>query len=421
MTAPRTFSYRALRLVLEAGQMTDEALKESRLSELATRDRAFVRALLMAVLRDYGRLEKILRPMLKDPNKMPPEVWAMLLLGTAQLLVLKTPPHAAVNETIELAVRENMGGFKGLLNAVLRRVDRDGRKLFEQTSVTQNFPSWLLKSWEVYPDRDAWLPILTTEPALDITAPKNIDDIALKLNAEKISAQTLRLQNAGEVTRLEGYTDGAWWVQDVAAAQPVQMLGDITGKTVLDLCAAPGGKTMQLIAGGAQVIAVDSSAQRLGKLQENLSRTKMQADVQCADVLNFTPALKQQSGSADNNALKQQSGSAEYDIIVLDAPCTATGTIRRHPEILIHKRQNDTQRLAALQSQMLTRAKDWVKPGGQLLYCTCSLQPEEGEAQIEKFLATNSEFKLSEQKRILPNQFPGGNDGFFMALLNKAA
>lgn len=401
MTAPRTFSYRALRLVLEAGQMTDEALKESRLSELATRDRAFVRALLMVVLRDYGRLEKLLRPMLKDPNKMPPEVWAMLLLGTAQLLVLKTPPHAAVNETIELAVRENMGGFKGLLNAVLRRVDRDGRKLFEQTPATQNFPSWLLKSWEVYPDRDAWLPILTAEPALDITAPNNTDDWAKKLNAEKISAQTLRLQNAGEVTRLEGYTDGAWWVQDVAAAQPVQMLGDITGKNILDLCAAPGGKTMQLIAGGADVTAVDSSAQRLEKLRENLSRIKMQADVQCADVLHYEP-------------------KKEFDMIVLDAPCTATGTIRRHPEILIHKLQNDTARLAALQSQMLVRAADWVKPGGQLLYCTCSLQPEEGEQQVEKFIAAHSEFKLAEQKRILPNQFPGGNDGFFMALMNKA-
>lgn len=402
MTAPRTLAYRALRLVLEAGQMTDEALKESRLAELATRDRAFVRVLLMAVLRDYGRLEKLLKPMLKDPNKMPPEIWAMLLLGTAQLLILKTPPHAAVNETIELAVRENMGGFKGLLNAILRRVDRDGRKLFEQIPPTQNFPAWLLKSWEIYPDRDAWLPVLATEPPLDITVKNDAEYWAQKLGGEKITPQTVRILEAGEVTKLPGYDDGAWWVQDAAAAQPVQMLGDITAKTVLDLCAAPGGKTMQLLARGAHVTALDSSAQRLEKLKENLTRTKMQAEIKCADVMQFTP-------------------SEQYDAVVLDAPCTATGTIRRHPEILIHKQQNDTNRLAALQFQMLTRIKDWVKSGGQLLYCVCSLQPEEGEKQIEKFLAANPEFSLSEQKRILPNAYPGGADGFFMAVLHKQA
>lgn len=400
MTAPRTFAYRALRLVLEAGQMTDEALKESRLSEIAPRDRGFVHVLLMAVLRDYGRLEKLLRPMLKDPDKMPPEIWAMLLLGAAQLLILKTPPHAAVNETIELAVRENMGGFKGLLNAVLRRVDRDGRKLFEQIAPARNFPAWLLKSWEIYTDRDAWLDILLAEPALDVTVKNDADGWAQKLGGEKIAPHTVRIAEAGEVSKLAGYDEGAWWAQDVAAAQPVAMLGDIAGRTVLDLCAAPGGKTMQLLAGGAHVTALDSSAQRLEKLKENLTRTKMQAEIQCADVMQFTPAEK-------------------YDVVVLDAPCTATGTIRRHPEILIHKQQNDTNRLAALQLQMLMRASGWVKPGGRLLYCVCSLQREEGEAQIEKFLAANSDYQLGGQKRILPNAFTGGADGFFMAVLSK--
>jgi 16S rRNA (cytosine967-C5)-methyltransferase len=398
MTAPRTLAYRALRQVLEAGQHTDEALKEARLAELATRDRAFVRVLLMAVLRDYGRLKKLLLPMLKSPDDLPPEIWAMLILGAAQLLVLKTPPHAAVNETISLATRENLVGFKGLLNAVLRKVDRDGRAAFEKIPVTENFPLWLRIAWKCYPDRANWIDILMQEPPLDVTVPHDIDAWAERLGGKKITPQTLRLNESGEVKKLSGYADGAWWVQDVAAAMPVALLGDVTAKTALDLCAAPGGKTLQLLAGGAHVTAVDSSAQRLMKLKENLMRMKYTAEIQCADVLRYDP-------------------EKQFDIVLLDAPCTATGTIRRHPEILIHKAQDDTNRLATLQSQMLERAVAWVKPGGQLLYCVCSLQPEEGERQIEKFLAVQKDFALTTEKRILPDTFLGGADGFYMAQL----
>ena len=400
MTAARLMAYRALRQVLEAGQMTDEALLESRLATLAPRDRGFVRALLMATLRDYGRLKKLLLPWLKTPESVPPEIWAMLILGAAQLLVLKTAPHAAVNETLELAVKENMGGLKGLLNAVLRRADRDGRAVFEKMPRTENIPAWLRESWKNYPGHEKWPEILLAEPPLDISVPGDAAAWAEKLGGIAITPQTVRLEKSTDVTKLPGYDSGVWWVQDVAAAMPVAMLSDISGLSVLDLCAAPGGKTMQLLAGGANVTAVDSSAQRLLKLQQNLTRMKFTANVQCADVMRFDPA-------------------EPFDIVLLDAPCTATGTIRRHPEILIHRMPDDVNRLAALQSQMLDRAATWVRPGGRLLYCVCSLQPEEGERQIQSFLQSDNDFLLAEQKRILPDTFPGGADGFFAAILQK--
>jgi 16S rRNA (cytosine967-C5)-methyltransferase len=403
MTAPRTFAYRALRQVLEAGQMTDEALNESRLAALPTRDRGFVRTLLMAALRDYGRIKKLLWPWLKSPEAMPPEVWAMLVLGAAQLLVLKTPPHAAVNETLELAVREGMGGFKGLLNAILRRIDREGHAAFDKIPLTENYPLWLRNSWKDFQGSEKWYEILSAEPPLDITVPSDISEWAEKLGGEVITPQTVRIAKSGDVTKLPGFDDGAWWVQDVAAAMPVAMLGDIKDLDVLDLCAAPGGKTMQLLAGGANVTAVDSSAQRIISLNENLRRMKMTATVQAADVMRYEPA-------------------AQFDVVLLDAPCSATGTLRRHPEILLHRRAEDITRLAALQAQMLARGADWVKPGGRLLYAVCSLQPPEGEAQIEKFLAEHQNFTANgNHLRITPTQFAGGADGFFAAVLVKAA
>lgn len=415
MTAPRTLAYRALRSVIEAGQMTDDALTESRLSALATRDRGFVCTLLMAVLRDCGRLKKLLYPWLKTPEKMPPEVWALLLLGAAQLLVLKTPPHAAVNETLELAVRENMGGFKGLLNALLRRIDREGRTAFEKIPLGENYPAWLRASWKMFPDYQTWFDVWATEPPLDITAPQDAASWAEKLGGTLITPQTFRVEKSGDVTKLLGFDNGAWWVQDVAAALPVSLLGDLRGKDVLDLCAAPGGKTMQLIAGGAAVTAVDSSSPRLALLNENLQRMKFSATVQAADVMHYEPLQA-------------------YDVVVLDAPCSATGTLRRHPELALHRRAEDVARLASLQSQMLSRAAGWVKPGGRLLYAVCSLQPPEGEAQIQTFLSAHPEFSIlpaalpyspqcvtaEGMLRVLPTHFAGGADGFFAAVLAKA-
>lgn len=400
--------------------MTDEALVESRLGTLAPRDRAFVRTLLMAALRDYGRLKKLLLPWLKNPETVPPEIWAMLMLGAAQLLILKTPPHAAVNETLELAVRENMPGFKGLLNAVLRRVDRDGRTAFAKIPATENFPAWLWDSWKNYPARDTWPEILLSEPPLDITIPP--DGAAVwpeKLDGALITPQTVRIPQSTDVTKLPGYAEGAWWVQDAAAALPVALLGDVAGLDILDLCAAPGGKTMQLCAGGARVTAVDSSAPRLMRLKENLSRMKFTADVQCADVMRFEPP---------------ENISSKFDIVVLDAPCTATGTLRRHPEILLHRQMEDVGRLAGLQQQMLDRAAAWVKPGGRLLYCACSLQPQEGEHHPAKFLSLRPEFKLTTLSlpqapqcvtptgtlRVLPHHFAGGADGFFAVMFERA-
>ena len=258
------------------------------------------------------------------------------------------------------------------------------------------------------------------DPVLDLTVKSDVEGWAKKLGGVMMGPSTVRLDKIGDITALEGFNEGEWWVQDVAASLPVHILGDVKGKRVLDLCAAPGGKSMQLAAKGAIVTAVDKSEGRLVRVAANLKRTKLTVDVHCSDALEFEPK------------------EGDYDIVLLDAPCSATGTFRRHPDVLYNRSPKDVANLVRLQDKLLVRAANHLRPGGQLLYCTCSLQTEEGAPRITKFLQLLPDFRLIPILPISDLSLPetafsggflrsipyffdekGGMDGFFIALLER--
>jgi 16S rRNA (cytosine967-C5)-methyltransferase len=364
--------------VLGEGRPLDDALAESPdLAALEPRDRAFVRVLVATTLRRLGQIDGLVDHCLDRPLKAKQaQVRNLLRLGACQLLFLDTPAHAAVDSTVALAQGTALGGYRGLVNAVLRRLAREGKAIRDgQDPATLNTPAWLWHSWRAnYGEATARRIALAhlKDPPLDLTVKAAPDLWAERLGAERLPTNSLRLPpGAGEVARLEGYGAGAWWVQDAAAALPARLLGELAGRSVIDLCAAPGGKTAQLAAGGAQVTAVERDGKRLGRLRENLDRLGLVADGICADAATWQP-------------------SEPADAVLLDAPCSATGTLRRHPDIALLKRAKDLRSLAALQDRLLTAAVQMVRPGGLLVYATCSLQPEEGPQRIAALLATGA-------------------------------
>jgi 16S rRNA (cytosine967-C5)-methyltransferase len=395
------------------------------LNALAARDRAFARLLVATTLRRLGQIDGILRSCLERP--LPPRARAiqhLLRLGVCQLLFVGTPAHAAVDATVGLvAVRGGEAGYKGLVNAVLRRVDRERATLLaEPNDVAPNAPTWLWRSWvDAYGKRTARAiaEAHLAEPPLDLTVREDLDGWSERLGARVLPTGTLRLSGDGPIEALPGYGEGAWWVQDAGAALPARLLGDVAGLQVIDLCAAPGGKTAQLAAMGADVVAVDRSAVRLGRLAENLRRLRLGARAVAADAVQWRP-------------------ESPADAVLLDAPCTSSGTLRRHPDVPWLKRPADLPRLADLQDQLLAAAVDDVKPGGFIVYCTCSLQPEEGPQRIAALIAGGApveripiapaevgwraEFISPEgDLRTLPCHWAdlGGLDGFYAARLRR--
>ena len=305
----------------------------------------------------------------------------------------------------------------GLINAVLNKISKQGAG---KSTALDNLPEWLQDNWAQAYGKAAVSAIAQVqmyEPPLDITVKNNPQLWAKTLGAKVILDNSIRCES-GNVGAMEGYEEGQWWVQDVAAMLPVTMLGDVSGKTVLDLCAAPGGKSAQLAAGGALVTSVDRSPRRLQRMRENMQRLKLSCEIVQADLLEWQP-------------------DTLFDAILLDAPCSATGTIRRHPDLLLHKNMADIAQLCEIQSDILQRATTWLKPGGIMVYCVCSLQPEEGEMQIDRFLKDNARWKVAQVKwpeampaqwvnmqgclRTLPSYLSedGGMDGFFAAPLQK--
>lgn len=376
---------------LVAGVLLDQRPFEQVLADLADRpraaaleprDRAFARVLATTVLRRQGELECVLNAFLERPlPKEAGRVWVILLTGAAQLICLGTPPHAAVDMAVDATRRERGGArFASLANAVLRRVAKQGAALLQAKDRTAlNIPDWLRQRWhQAYGEAAARriAEASLNEPALDITLKPDADPQiwAERLQGRLLPTGSIRLKSQGRVEDLLGYADGVWWVQDAAAALVARAAGPVAGKTVADLCAAPGGKTAGLAATGAAVTAVDISPKRLDRLRTNLHRLGLPADVVAADITRWSP-------------------DRTFDIVVLDAPCTATGTIRRHPDILRLKRPDDVNRMADLQRTLLANASGLVRPGGLLVYSTCSLEPEEGEHQIAAFLDAHSEYR----------------------------
>jgi 16S rRNA (cytosine967-C5)-methyltransferase len=360
--------------VLRRRRPLDDAIDEARdLPALSARDRAFARLLVATVLRRLGQIDALIAHCLTTP--LPPRaaiVHDMLRLGVAQLLFLRTPAHAAVATTVDLADARGFTSHKGLVNAVLRRLSTDGQPLVErQDAARLNTPRWLWDAWSrAYGEADARATALMhlREAPLDITVREDAAGWAERLEAMVLPTGSLRRTAGGAIANLAGYGEGGWWVQDAAAAIPARLFGDIAGKRVFDLCAAPGGKTAQLAAAGAVVTALDRSPRRLARMTANLTRLALPVEAVCADATTWRPERKAEG-------------------VLLDAPCTATGAIRRHPDVPHLKTPDDVARLAAVQERLLAAAVDLLEPGGTLIYCTCSLEPEEGPVQVARLLA----------------------------------
>ena len=388
-------------------------------SKLDARDRAFARRLAMTVLRRLGPIDRALDARLAKPP--PPMVHDLLRLGVAQLHYMNVPAFAAVNATLDLAQSDKTARpFKGLINAVLRRLSEAGPA---PDSADDAIPSWLLARWRAAygAQADAVALTIAAEPSTDLSL-KNAADAAVlapALEALVLDGPSLRVGLRGEIATWPGFADGAWWVQDAAAAVPARLLDVRGGMTALDMCAAPGGKTMQLAAAGAAVTALDRSASRLKRVEENLARVGLNAEIVAADGADW------------------KDGRA-FDAVLLDAPCSATGTLRRHPETVWLARPGDLAPLVQAQRRLLAAAARRTAVGGRLVYCVCSLEPEEGEAQIAPFLAAHPEFELAPiaageggapaasitpegTLHILPTHLDGGLDGFFAARFRRKA
>src|SRR5580704_8410026 len=383
----RRFAADILDGVLHRNRPLDELLDAPAhpgLAALADRDRALVRHLVATVLRRLGTLRHILGLFLE--RGLPadaPRAETALLIGVAQILWLEVPDHAAVDLSVRLVHADRRAArYGGLVNAVLRRVARDGAQHLAGVDTTLlDTPNWLMSRWTATYGTAMARAIAAAhaqEPPLDLTVKNDPSHWAAVLGGRVLPTGTVRTLVHGPVSGLPGYLDGAWWVQDAAAALPARLFGDVKGKTIADLCAAPGGKTAQLAAAGARVVAVDRAESRLDRVRINLNRLGLAAEIVAADILTADPA---------------QWPMQEFDGILLDAPCSSTGTIRRHPDIPWRKQPDDIATLAALQRGLLARAAELVKPGGLLVYCTCSLEPEEGVEIVTDFLARDPRFR----------------------------
>jgi 16S rRNA (cytosine967-C5)-methyltransferase len=426
-TKTRLFAARAVQLVLRDKIMLENAFElQPGYNDLDPRDRAFARAIAATVFRRSGQIKAVLKPFVR--KKPTARVQAVLQTAVAQIVFMDVPPHAAVGETVEvLKSRKTTQGFANFANAVLRKVVEEGKRTAAATPPKANIPGWIRGEWERSYGKIPMTKIavqLIKDPGLDLSVRENREDLARATGGTPVGRQTLRLKSIGDVTALPEFEAGTWWAQDLAAAQPAQILmdqfEDIKGVRALDMCAAPGGKTLQLAAAGMDVTAVDKSGGRLKRLQENLTRTKLTATVVQKDALEFE--------------------SAPFPAVLLDAPCSATGTFRRHPDVLHNRSPKSVADLVRLQDKLLPKAAALTAPGGVLVYAVCSLQPDEGQPRILKFLENMPDFRLipipalpgldlpkdrfeGGMVRTLPSDMPksGGLDGFFIAAMRRKA
>ncbi|NOD48846.1 MULTISPECIES: RsmB/NOP family class I SAM-dependent RNA methyltransferase [unclassified Ruegeria] len=414
-TAARRSAIYLLDQVLGEGRLLSECLAAGALDRLGPEDRARAQRLASETLRGLERADRLLDNHL---NRTPAlTVHNALRLGTVELCNGEAA-HGVVNSLVEIISRSRKHGrLKGLVNAVLRKVAAEGPEAWPKMRVPR-LPEWLRNPLTMAWGADAVAGMEQAHFAgapLDLTVKRG----GIGPSGDVLPTGSIRLQDAGQVSTLPGYKAGDWWVQDAAAALPVRVLAPKAGETVLDLCAAPGGKTMQLAAAGADVTALDVSEARMERVRENLQRTGLTAKVIVGDALEH---------------------EGQYDAILLDAPCSATGTIRRHPDLPFAKDGSEFGGLIELQTQMLAHAWGLLKPGGRLVYCTCSLLPDEGEVQIEEALEMYPDMSVDRDAvniagvdtdwmteegglRLRPDYWAdqGGMDGFYIACLNKSA
>lgn len=396
---------------------------------LSDADRGLTRAIVATALRHLPRLQASIASMLDTP--LPEGAKALshvLVIGAAQILHLDVPSHAAVDLAVEQANRDPRNRrFAKLVNALLRRIAREKDEILANADSVSPMPQWFLKRLTAAYGADAAAQIAEAQlapPPIDLTVKSDPQGWATKLGGKLLPTGSIRLPAfEGSVTALEGFADGAWWVQDAAAAIPARLFGDIVGKRIADLCAAPGGKTAQLIAAGAKVTAVEQSANRMARLKENLTRLGLEAELVEGDLFDLQP-------------------SEPFDGILLDAPCSSTGTTRRHPDVLWTKGVSDIEKLAALQEKMVRHAATLLVPGGILVFSNCSLDPLEGEVLVERVLADTpdlervpidpanwpdletaisslGEFRTTPAMLPADDGFAGGMDGFFASVLRR--
>ena len=428
----RSAAFHILNAIINHHKTLDAAMAhQPALAKLENRDRAFCRLLVSSCLRHYGQIGKILSDRLDHTTPEP--VMLAIVIGACQLLFLNISAHAAVNTTVELVRALEFPRQAGLANAVMRELGRRMTRIQNITDPIDNIPETFQKRWRAAYGDEAVRKIaelVSRRAPLDITARHSAAELARTLKSEQIGKQTVRCHHSGDIVTMPGFEAGEWWVQDIAAALPAQLMGDVEGKDIFDICAAPGGKTAQLIAAGAQVTAIDNDQDRLDRLSENLTRLNMTARIICSDVLSDTFADALSGNMADG--------------ILLDAPCSATGTIRRRPDLLIRKADLDITELAKIQAQMVEACLAHLKPQGVMVYATCSLQPEEGEHIAAEMLSRHKDrlaaypFEQDELgvfasaltdegwARILPSclcdastPHKDGNDGFFIARFHR--
>ncbi len=417
---PRRAAHYLLDQVTGEGKLMSELIGAGALAELEPADRARAQRLALDTLRGIDRADRMLKPYLQ---KAPPlSVQNVLRLGTVELSQGEAA-HGVVNACVDMVGRDQRTAkMKGLVNAVLRKVAAGGPAAWAKLPPSR-LPGWLRQPLVAAWGRDAVQAIELVQsapPPLDLTPKGDAGAVAAAVGGEVLPTGSVRLTNAGQVTTLPGYDAGEWWVQDVAAAIPARVLAPRPGERVLDLCAAPGGKTMQLVAMGAQVTALDLSESRLPRIAANLARTGLTAEVMQADALTF-----------------DQGG---WDAILLDAPCSATGTMRRHADLPYAKDGSEFGVLIDQQAAMIDHALTLLRPGGRLVFCTCSLLPDEGEVQVDEALARHPGLTVNHAALDLPGIDPawvteegglrlrpdfwaerGGMDGFYVASLTKPA
>lgn len=431
MPDPRQTAAEMLQKVLTEKAFFSEV--KGSVDSLAGKDAAFANMLVLTALRRLVFLKKALRQYARKklPEKAAFAEFAMLL-GLTEILFMETPDYAVINSWVEIIKRKADKYVAGFVNAVLRKACADREELKSRDTgefFTSEFYRILNHAYGKKTVSKMQAAALI-EPALDLTVKTDPAGWAQRLGGLLLPTGSVRLSNNGRIAEIEGYESGAWWVQDAAAALPVKCLGDIRGLKVLDMCAAPGGKTAQLINGGAEVISLDISETRLKKLRDNMAR------------LQFSPP---QTACADGADYLQNCKSGQFDAILLDAPCSATGTLRRHPELVHIKTVADVEKQTVLQRKLLDAVPPALKPGGFLVYCVCSIAKAEGEEQLKTFLETHAGFRLCPLAakdicrcpgpdiseiftpegciRTLPFHLAdcGGLDSFFIAKLQKVA